>query len=236
MKIESIKFENIVFAHEDQKPILQHVSFDFPCSQMVRVKSGEGAGKSTLLQILAGLQIPQEGQYLINGQNVFDMSFEEFLPYRQQIGYTFDYGGLLSNRTLFDNLMLPLLYHKIVSLDEAKERVQNIFSMFGVLDKAHERPAHVPGRIRKLTTLMRTLVLKPDLLILDDPSVGLGQDSIQIFVGHIQQLRRDGFLRHVFFSSYDEKFMGLFEFHTVCFEDGQLYLQAPEQQKRVAYL
>lgn len=236
MKIDSLKFDNVTFAHEGQSPILKDVNFEFPCSEIVRIKSAEGAGKSTLLQILAGLQTPEAGQYLINGQNVFEMSFEEFLPFRQQIGYTFDYGGLLSNRTLFDNLMLPLLYHKIVPPDEAKARVQNVFSLFGIADKAHERPAHVPGRIRKLTTLMRTLVLKPDLLILDDPSVGLGQESIQIFVGHIQQLRQEGFLRHVFFSSYDEKFMSLFDFQTVHLEVGQLYLQSGQEQKRVAYL
>ncbi len=236
MKIDSLKFEKVTFAHDGHKPILQNVDFEFPYQEMVRIESAEGAGKSTLLQILAGLQIPQSGKYLINGENVLEMSFEEFLPYRIRVGYTFDYGGLLSNRTLFDNLMLPLLYHKIVSPEEAKERVQNIFSVFGVMDKAHERPAHVPGRIRKLTTLMRTLVLKPDLLILDDPSVGLGQESIQTFVGQIQQLRAEGFLRNVFFSSYDEKFMSLFDFVTVRLESGQLYLKNPELQKRVAYL
>lgn len=236
MKIDNLKFDGVTFSHDGQKPILQNVDFEFPCQEVVRIESAEGAGKSTLLQILAGLQIPQSGEYLINGENVLEMSFEEFLPYRLRVGYTFDYGGLLSNRTLFDNLMLPLLYHKIVSPEEAKERVQNIFSVFGVTDKAHERPAHVPGRIRKLTTLMRTLVLKPDLLILDDPSVGLGQESIQTFVAHIQQLREEGFLRHVFFSSYDEKFMSLFDFYTVRLEAGQLYLKNTEMQKRVAYL
>lgn len=236
MKIESLKFQDVTFAHEGQKPILQNVDFEFPCGEMVRIEATDGSGKSTLLQILAGLQIPQQGQYLINKQNVFEMSFEEFLPFRMHIGYTFDYGGLLSNRTLFDNLMLPLLYHKIVSSEEAKSRVQDIFSLFGVMDKAHDRPAHVPGRIRKLTTLMRTLVLKPDLLILDDPSIGLGQESIQIFVRHIQQLRDEGFLRHVFFCSSDEKFMSLFDFRTVRLDAGQLYLKSTELQKRVAYL
>jgi ABC-type multidrug transport system fused ATPase/permease subunit len=82
MKIESLKFEGVSFAHEGQDPVIQNVEFDFPVNEILWVKAEEGAGKSSLLQILGGLQIPQSGQYLINGQNVCEMSFEEFLPYR----------------------------------------------------------------------------------------------------------------------------------------------------------
>lgn len=236
MKIESLKFEGVSFAHEGQDPIVQNVDFDFPMNEILWVNAEEGAGKSTLLQILGGLQIPQSGKYLINGEDVVDMSFEEFLPYRLQIGYAFDYGGLINNRSLFDNLMLPLLYHKVLSHNEAKERVQSICADFGIEKVAHERPAHVPGRIRKLTCLMRTLVMRPQILLLDDPSVGLGQDSIYVFVDYLQTLRKEGFLNHVFFSSYDENFMSLFDYQIVHLNAGQLYFQAVDPEKRVLQL
>ncbi|WII70831.1 ATP-binding cassette domain-containing protein [Bdellovibrio sp. 22V] len=236
MKIESLKFEGVSFTHEGQDPIVHNVEFDFPMNEIHWVKAEEGAGKSSLLQILAGLQIPQSGKYLINGENVLEMSFEEFLPYRLQIGYSFDYGGLINNRTLFDNLMLPLLYHKVVSPEEAKKRVVDMLKEFGMEKFAHERPAHVPGRIRKLTCVLRALIMRPQVLLLDDPSVGMGQDSIYTFVDHIHRLRKEGHFSHIFISSYDEKFMNLFAYQIIHLDDGQLYYQAVDPEKRVVHL
>lgn len=236
MKIESLKFEGISFSHEGQEPVIQNVEFDFPMNEILWVKAEEGAGKSSLLQVLGGLQIPQSGRYLINGENVVDMSFEEFLPYRLEIGYSFDYGGLINNRTIYDNLMLPLLYHKVVSQEQAKERVDEIIRLFDIAKFAHERPAHVPGRIRKLTCLMRSVVMRPQVLLLDDPSVGLGQDSVYTFVDHLHKLRDEGFLKHVFISSYDDKFMSLMNYQIIHLDDGQLYFQAVDPEKRVVHL
>lgn len=236
MKIESLKFEGLSFTHEGQEPIVQNVEFDFPMNEILWVKAEEGTGKSSLLQILAGLQIPQSGKYFINGENVVDMSFEEFLPYRLKIGYSFDYGGLINNRTLYDNLMLPLLYHKVLTPDECKARVDEMIKEFGIEKYAQDRPAHVPGRIRKLTCLMRALVMHPEVLLLDDPSVGLGQDSVYVFADYVHRMRKEGKLKHIFISSYDEKFMNLFSYQIIHLDDGQLYFQTVDPEKRVVHL
>ncbi|MGZ3768875.1 MAG: cell division ATP-binding protein FtsE [Bdellovibrio sp.] len=236
MKIENLKFEGVSFCHDGHDPIVQNVEFDFPMSEILWVKAEEGAGKSSLLQILAGLQIPQSGKYLINGENICDMSFEEFLPYRLQIGYSFDYGGLINNRTLYDNLMLPLLYHKLCSQEEAKERVESILKEFDIFSFCHERPAHVPGRVRKLVCLLRALIVRPQILLLDDPSVGLGQDSIYALVDHIHRFRKEGIFSHVFISSYDEKFMSLFDYQIIHLDNGQLYHQNVDHEKKVVHL
>ncbi|HWU43821.1 MAG TPA: ATP-binding cassette domain-containing protein [Bdellovibrio sp.] len=236
MKIESLKFEGVSFCHDGQDPVMQNVEFDFPMNEILWVKAEEGAGKSSLLQVLGGLQVPQSGKYLINGENVVEMSFEEFLPYRLQIGYSFDYGGLINNRTLFDNLMLPLLYHKTLEAKEAQERVQNMIRDFDITKFANERPAHVPGRVRKITCLMRSLVMHPQMLLLDDPSVGLGQDSVYVFVDYVNKLRKEGYLKHVFVSSYDEHFMNLFNYQIIHLDEGQLYFQAVDPEKRAVHL
>ncbi len=236
MKINSIKFEDVTFKFDGQNAIIQNVDFEFPLNQVLWLKADEGSGKSSLLQILAGLQIPQSGKYLINEENVAEMSFEEFLPYRMKIGYSFDYGGLINNRTLYDNLMLPLVYHNIASQEEAARRCDEIFKVFGVEKFKNERPAHVPGRIRKLVCLMRTLVIEPDILLLDDPSVGLGQDNIYTLVDYIHGLRKSGKMQHIFISSYDEKFMNLFEYQIIHLDEGQLYFQSVDAEKRVVHL
>jgi len=236
MKIESLKFEGLSFSHEGNEAIFQNVDFDFPANQILWVKAEDGSGKSSLLQIIAGLQVPQGGRYLINGQNVLEMSFEEFLPYRLQIGYAFDYGGLIHNHTLEDNLMLPLLYHKILSPEDARERVDKLVRVFGIEKYVKERPAHVPGRIKKITCLLRGLVTRPQILLLDDPSVGMGQDSIYILADYIHQLRKENCLQHIFISSYDEKFMSLFDYQLIHMDDGQLYHQTIDPLKKVVHL
>lgn len=235
-KIESMKFEAVTFAHEGHTALLNNADFEFPMNEILWVKGTEGQGKSSLLQVLAGLLVPQSGFFYINDQNVLDMSFEEFLPYRLSIGYTFDYGGLISNRSVYENLMLPLAYHKLVPTDEAKERVAGIIKAFDIEKYAHERPAHIPGRVRKLTCLLRALVMQPQVLVMDDPSVGLGQDTLYTFVDYIHSMRKEGHLKHLFMSSYDEKYMSLFNYQIIHIDDGHLYLQAGESEKKVAHL
>jgi phospholipid/cholesterol/gamma-HCH transport system ATP-binding protein len=236
MKIESLKFDGVTFGHDGQEPILYNADFDFPLNEIVWVNSEVGAGKSSLLQLLGGLQMPQSGNYYINGNNVAEMSFEEFLPFRLEIGYAFDYGGLISNRTLFDNLMLPLVYHKILNSEEAKERVMKVMGDFGLSKLADQRPAHVSGRVRKLVCLIRTLIMKPQILLLDDPSVGLEQESLDIFIDYLNLLKDEGFLNHVFVSSYDNKFMNMFAYTIINLSEGQIYKHPSDPEKRVVAL
>jgi phospholipid/cholesterol/gamma-HCH transport system ATP-binding protein len=235
-KIESLKFEGITFAHENSDPLFSNVDFEFPMNEFVWVKAMSGAGRSTLLQILAGLQVPTHGKYLINGEDVCDMTFEEFLPYRMTIGYTFDYGGLLSNRTVFDNLMLPLAYHKIGGYKQQSEMVNYYIAEFNLEKYRDQRPAHIPGGVRKLVCLLRALVLQPQMLLLDDPSIGLGNDTIYKFVDHLHSLRKEGIAQHVFLSSFDEKFMSLLDYEIVHIDGGILHYEKVAPEKKVAHL
>lgn len=236
MKIDSLSFEEVTFQYEGQDPLLKNCTFDFPMNGIVWFKASEGAGKSSLLQLLAGLVSINSGKYWINELDAAQMSFEEFLPYRLSIGYSFDYGGLINNRSIFDNLTLPLLYHKMIPESEARERVTEILNHFDITKFAHERPAHVPGRVRKLACILRALVLRPEVLLMDDPSVGLGQETVYKFVDYIHQMRKDGYAKHIFLSSYDEKFMNLLDYQIVHLSDGQLYLQQIEGEKRMVAL
>lgn len=230
--IQSLRFEGLRFAHEGQDPILKNCDFEFPVDRYVWVKSPEGEGKSSLLQVMAGLMLPQAGSYYMNDLDVVPMSFEEFLPYRLRIGFTFDYGGLINNQTIEDNLTLPLLYHKLVEGAEARQRVKDLLSRFELKKFAAERPAHVPGRVRKLAVLLRGLLIYPQLLLLDDPSIGLGEKTQDHFVDYLNELRSDGRLRHVFISSYDESFMRRLPHDIVHLDEGTLYHQPHSAEKR----
>lgn len=229
--INSLKFEGLFFRHETQDPILVNADFDFPSNENVLIQSVQGAGKSTLLQILGGLIVPNAGKYLINDADVAEMSFEDFLPYRLTIGYTFDYGGLINNRTIYDNLMLPLLYHKIVSHAEAHRRVMEMIKLFDLEKFKDDRPAHIPGRVRKIACLLRPMVTHPQMLLLDDPSVGLGLETSLKFIELVNKHRVERGLKHVFISSYDEKFMSHINHITVHLDNGMLYYHQEDGNK-----
>ena len=234
--ITSLRFEGVSFNHEGSDPTLKNVDFEFPSDKVIWLKSVEGAGKSTVLQLLAGLLMPQSGSYLINNDNVGEMSFEEFLTYRLAIGYTFDYGGLINNRTIQDNLLLPLQYHELIPTAEAKARVDYFIKIFDLGKFRNERPAHVPGRVRKLACLLRALVIHPQMLLMDDPSVGLGAEAASLFADVINEQKEAGTLKHILVSSYDEKFMSLFDYDIVHIDGGTLYHQEEENTKKVANL
>lgn len=228
--IKSLEFKDVSFGFEGQDKILDNTSLKFPLGEIVSLRGDRGAGRSTLLQLLAGLQIPTHGQFEINGANVIDLNFEDFLPYRLKIGYSFDFGGLISNRTIKENLLLPLNYHQICSGIEAEERVFIYIEKFGLTKFKDLRPANVSGGIRKLTCLIRPLLLEPEILLLDDLTVGLSKPLVEIFCSAIDDLRKSGKNHTVIFSSYDEAFVQQIESASIYFESGQIYFHPLEKK------
>jgi ABC-type multidrug transport system ATPase subunit len=231
--IKSLKFDGVSYWYDGQEPLLQDVEIDFTMNTVNVLRGDRGGGRSTLLQILAGLQMPNHGIYEINGQNVMEMTFEDFLPYRLRIGYAFDLGGLISNRTLLDNMILPLSYHKICSPEEALKRVTKIFERFDLMKFKDVRPSHVSGSIRRITCLVRSLVMDPEVLLLDDPTVGLSKETQKIFTEFIQECMRVGSLHTLFVSSYEESFITQFDHTDLYLEGTKLFVPSQEKKRAV---
>jgi len=189
------------------KIVFQEMSFNFPTDENILIEGSMGSGRSSLLKLLAGLVIPTRGSYFINDCDFAQMSFEEFLPYRLYIGYAFDYGGLLANRTLRDNLLIPLLYHNQMKSSEAEARVKGMLDVFKITGHENQRPASVSGAMRKATVVARSFILHPEMLILDDPFVGLDDEQGKNIVELIGVHRRQYGLRHVFYTTRYERFV-----------------------------
>ncbi len=199
--IQSIELENISFGYDSGAAIFENISFKMPTAKAVWVRSPGGGGKSTLLKILAGLLTPQAGRYLINGEDVSNMSFEEFLYYRMNMGYGFDMGGLLNNKTMTDNLTLPLLYHKLVGEEDAAEIVEHVLDMFGLQSIKDQRPYAVSGSQRKLTCVVRAFIHAPQVVFLDDPTTGLKQDNLNDLFHYVDESFASRGLKQMFFTS-----------------------------------
>ena len=236
IQIEKIRFENLTFAHEGQEPLFENVHFDFPMNDLVWIKAGHGEGRSALLQLLAVLTTPQRGSYFINDLNTSEMTFEEFLPYRLAIGYGFDTGGLIHNRTVFENLALPLNYHHVMGGKQVKERVLGYLEQFGIMKYKDMRPSIIPGWARKIACLIRSIILHPQMLLLDDPSVGVPQETSLTFFDVLQGLRKEGTLKHIFINSFDDQLMNLMDHTEIFIEEKVLYGLMPLEEKKVVNL
>lgn len=236
INIQSMRFEHLTFKYENSTPTFENVDFNFPMNDFVWLKSsGVGVGRSTLLQLLAGLLPDVKGKYFINDQDVNEMSFEEFLPYRLAIGYSFDMGGILHNRTVAENLLLPILYHKMMDQTAAEKRVMEALEHMGIQQYKDLRPSQVPGGIRKHVCVLRPLLMNPQVLLLDDPTLGLSHSSVLKYLDLVHDIRKAGFAQHVFVKSFDEKMMSMLQHQEIFIDAGQIYQQLNEDLKKVVH-
>lgn len=209
--VQNLVFDDMTFGYEGGQPLFEKISFELPKAKAVWVRSPGGRGKSTLLKLLAGLVMPQSGRYTIDGVCVNNMSFEEFLPYRMNIGYGFESGGLLNNRSLAENLLLPLQYHKLTEYDDAQGRVLQAMEMFGMTQVQGLRPFAVSGSQRKLTCMIRALITWPQVVLLDDPVTGLKADNLNDLFYYVEESFATRGLRQMFFTCESPVFADRFK-------------------------
>lgn len=199
MNIESMSFQGMSYFYDAAEVMFIDINYTFPKSRVLKISSEQG-GKSTLLKLMAGLLQVTDGQYLINGQDVSQMTFEEFLPYRLRFGYSFDFGGLLTNKTLAENLLLPLQYHNIQT-SESEKWVQTLLQRFKLDRIQHLRPFNAPGSQRKATCVARAFVHKPDILLLDEPDAGLKDEGIMNLCQTIEECLEKHGMKQVIYVS-----------------------------------
>lgn len=221
-KITSYELEGVSFKYAAGDLVFDDVSLDLPIGRIIHVTGPSGHGQSTLLKILALLSVPFSGTVRVNGQPVSEMTFEEFLPWRIEIGYTFEGGGLLANRTLEENLILPHLYHNLSEPEEVSDSIRKIAKRFKFDAFLDRRPAMVSGGLRKLVTILRPVLLRPSFLLMDDPFSGLDPDTARELEKLIFELRSNCEIETIYFTSRDETWPGRLDAQSLWVEDGKI--------------
>lgn len=187
--------------------VFDQVSADIPLNSCSWVTGPPGSGRSVVLKLINGLIQPTQGTVVINGRPLIEMDFNELQKLRLSIGYSFDFGGLISNRTLFENLMLPLVYHSIGKDKSRTERVEFLLDLFKIsLLDAHSRPAEVQGSVRKAISVARAFVFDPEMILLDEPTTGLGKEVKVSLHNHLQKIKSEQ-KKHIFIASEDLDFV-----------------------------
>lgn len=155
---------------------LKSVSFGIDSGEMVFITGPSGAGKSTLFKLLAAIERPTSGSILINGQNLSALR-KSAIPYlRRNFGLIFQDQKLLFDRTVLDNVMLPL---SIVGLPfrEAVRRAQAALDKVGLLDREKAHPIALSGGEQQRLAIARAVVNRPAILLADEPTANLDRKS-----------------------------------------------------------
>ena len=151
------------------------------------VAGQQHSGKSDFLMHAAGLIMPARGQCTVFGCDTKDFGDSQITE-RMRVGYVFSGGKLFNQLTLAENIALPLRYQKNLSAAEVGSVVQNFLELFELTPFADAVPSSVAVNWRQRTALARALIMKPDLLLLDNPLAGLGGRHRQWLLDFLNQL------------------------------------------------
>lgn len=150
--------------------VLKGVSFRVKKGQIVSLIGPNGAGKSTALRAIFGLLRPKKGKVIFKGEDITGQSPPQIL--RKGIAYVFQESSIFPSMTVYENLEMGSFIHD--DKERFIERLEHVYSLFpGLKEKEHKRAGTLSGGQRRMLEVGRALILKPDLLMVDEPSVGL---------------------------------------------------------------
>ena len=168
---------------------LKDVSFSLEAGELAFLTGRSGAGKSTLLKLIPAIERPSAGSVVVNGQNVASLK-RAAIPYlRRSIGLVFQDQKLLYDRSVYDNVMLPLSFSAHAP-KEAARRARAALDKVGLLGRERANPIQLSGGEQQRVAIARAVVNRPSILIADEPTANLDAESalriLEIFVAFQQ--------------------------------------------------
>ena len=171
---------------------LDGVDLSIGAGEFVAVTGPSGSGKSSLLNILGCLDRPDAGRYLIEGEDVAGFDDEATSDIRnRRIGFVFQSFHLLPRLTVLENVLLPLRFHREPP-DWAQAHARDLLDRVGLSDRSHHRPNELSGGQVQRAAIARARLLKPALLLADEPTGNLDSKSAADVLGLIDQVHRGG--------------------------------------------
>lgn len=181
-----IELLNVSKAFTGKQGVVQAVdalSLQIPKGEIYGIVGESGAGKSTVLRFINLLERPDQGDILIDGVNLCELSQPKLRLTRKSIGMIFQHFNLLSNKTVAENITLPLQLHQYEDYME----LNDILEFVGLSDKRNHYPSQLSGGQKQRVGIARALITKPDILLCDEPTSAL---DVTITDGIVSLLKR----------------------------------------------
>ncbi len=200
-----IRFEHVIKRYPPGSDALCDVSFSVAAGALAIVAGRSGAGKSTLLKLIAAIERPTAGSVLVNGQNIGALR-RSAIPYlRRNLGMIFQDQKLLFDRSVFDNVMLPLSLSGFPQ-KEAARRVRAALDKVGLLSREKAIPIALSGGEQQKLALARAVVHRPNLLLADEPTAHLDADTAREVAAIFREFHGVGVT--VLIATYDDSVFG----------------------------
>jgi cell division transport system ATP-binding protein len=214
-----IRFANVCKRYPQRGDALQGVSFHLPAGAMAFLTGHSGAGKSTLLKLIALLERATRGQLFVDGENLSRAPKRRIPMVRRKIGMIFQNHHLLFDRTVFDNIALPLVIagHRH---QEIGRRVRAALDKVGLLGKEKVLPITLSGGEQQRVGIARAVVNKPLMLLADEPTGNLDPDLSRDIMHLFEQFNQVGVT--VLIASHDLELISRMPYPRLQLENGRL--------------
>lgn len=186
-----IRFDHVSKRYAEGIYALRDVSFALAAGEMVFLTGHSGAGKSTLLRLVLMLEQATRGQVVVNGSNLSDLSMRSSPLVRQSIGMIFQDHKLLKNKSVFDNVALPLLIAGL-RYSEIRKRVRAALDKVSLLHREKSWPLTLSGGEQQRVGIARAIVSMPPILLADEPTGNLDPDLSAELFNLFRQLNQQG--------------------------------------------
>jgi len=171
---------------------LKSVSLTIEKGEFVALMGPSGSGKSTLMNILGCLDTPTKGTYILNGNQVSEMSDSELAEIRnKEIGFVFQTFNLLPRSSSLENVALPLVYAGIGRV-QREDRAQKTLESVGLGNRVHHKPNELSGGQRQRVAVARALVNNPSIILADEPTGNLDTKTSVEIMGLLEEIHSKG--------------------------------------------
>jgi putative ABC transport system ATP-binding protein len=178
--------ENVVHA-------LRHIDLFINNGEFIAVMGASGSGKSTLMNVLGCLDVPDEGSYNLDGEEIHRLSPNRLAALRnRKMGFVFQAFNLLPRTNALENVELPLLYNKSVPAGAAREKALGALGSVGLKERAHHFSNQLSGGQQQRVAIARAIVNDPVILLADEPTGNLDSAISVEIMGVFQRLNRNG--------------------------------------------
>jgi len=188
-----IKLFHVTKVYRDgTPPALLDVNLTVEDGEFIFLVGASGAGKSTLLKLINMQQFPTQGEVVVNGFTTGAMNRKKILTLRRRVGMVFQDFKLLGDRTVFENIALPLRLFGEYSEYQIRDRVKTVLEQVGLLHKSEDGPGELSGGEQQRVALARAVANRPYVLLADEPTANLDPHTSDEIMNTIHRIHRAG--------------------------------------------